>query len=49
MLYDLGDLLEATGETARALAVFMELDADTHPYRDVPARIERLSRVEAGG
>lgn len=48
LLYDLGVLLEASGETARALAVFLELQADAAGYRDVPSRVERLARVQAG-
>lgn len=49
LMYDLGDLLEAIGETARALAVFLELDADAPGYRDVAERVTRLSRVETEG
>jgi tetratricopeptide (TPR) repeat protein len=49
LLYDLGTTLEAAGETARALAVFMELQADAGEYRDVAARVDRLARVQAGG
>jgi len=49
LLYDLGVTLDATGEVSRALAVFMELQADAGPYKDVPLRIERLSRVQTGG
>jgi len=49
LLYDLADVLEAIGESGRALAVFGELDADGPGYRDVAARIERLSRVQARG
>ncbi len=49
LLYDLGSALEATGETARALAVFLELQADAGNYRDVVARIDRLGRVQTGG
>jgi tetratricopeptide (TPR) repeat protein len=49
LLYDLADALEAIGEAGRALAVFAELEADVHGYRDVTARIERLSRVQARG
>jgi tetratricopeptide (TPR) repeat protein len=45
VLYDLGDLLEQSGETMRALAVFLELQADAAGYRDVHARTERLSKV----
>jgi tetratricopeptide (TPR) repeat protein len=49
LLYDLGVLLDGAGETARALAVFLELQADAGDYRDVPARIDRLARVQTGG
>ena len=49
LLYELGTVLESLGETARALAVFMELQADAGDYRDVPARVERLARVQTGG
>jgi tetratricopeptide (TPR) repeat protein len=49
LLYDLGILLDQTGEIARALAVFLELQADAGDYRDVPARIDRLARVQSGG
>jgi len=49
LLYDLGDTLEAGGETARALAVFLELQADAGDFRDVARRVERLSRVQTGG
>ncbi len=49
LLYDLADLLESVGETARALAICMELKADAGDFRDVTLRIDRLSRVQAGG
>ncbi|HVL65664.1 MAG TPA: tetratricopeptide repeat protein [Vicinamibacterales bacterium] len=49
LLYELGEALELLGEHARALAVFIELDADAPGYRDVGARVARLSNVEAGG
>lgn len=49
LLYSLGETLESLGEVARALAVFLELQADVGSYRDVQARIERLSRVQTGG
>lgn len=49
LLYDLGVLLDGVGETSRALAVFLELQADAGDYRDVPARIDRLARVQTGG
>ena len=38
-----------SGETARALAVFLELQAEAGEYRDVAARVERLARVQTGG
>lgn len=49
LLYDLASSLDAAGETARALEVFLELQTNAGDYRDVPARIERLARVQAGG
>jgi tetratricopeptide (TPR) repeat protein len=49
LLYDLGATLEEAGETARALAIFLELQADAGSYRDVSARVDRLARVQAGG
>jgi tetratricopeptide (TPR) repeat protein len=49
LLYDLASALEAIGDSGRALAVFGELDADVHGYRDVTQRLERLSRVQARG
>jgi tetratricopeptide (TPR) repeat protein len=49
LLYDLGVLLDEAGETSRALAVFLELQSDAGDYRDVPARIDRLARVQTGG
>jgi hypothetical protein len=42
-------VLEDAGETTRALAVFLELIAEATDYRDVSARVERLTRVQAGG
>ncbi len=48
LLYDLADTLEQMGETARALAILMELETDASDYRDIRSRIERLSRVQAG-
>ena len=48
VLYELAATLERAGEHARALAVFMELDADTRGYRDVPDRIDQLTRAQAG-
>jgi tetratricopeptide (TPR) repeat protein len=49
LLYELADTLETGGETARALAVFLELQADTADFRDVSRRVERLARAQAGG
>ena len=49
LLYDLGATLETTGEISRALAVFMELQADAGDYRDVAARVDHLARVQTGG
>jgi tetratricopeptide (TPR) repeat protein len=49
LLYDLGCSLETAGETARALAVFLELQVDAGDYRDVAARVDRLARVQTGG
>jgi len=47
VLYDLADTLERTGESVRALAVFIELEADAGLYRDVHTRIEQLTRDAA--
>jgi tetratricopeptide (TPR) repeat protein len=49
VLYELADALEAFGEVARALAVFIELQAEAGEYRDVDARVDRLTKVQAGG
>jgi tetratricopeptide (TPR) repeat protein len=49
VLYDLADALEAAGESTRALAVCLELQADAGPYRDVAVRIDRLTRIQAKG
>jgi len=49
LLYDLGRSLDEAGEVARALAVFLELQSDAGDYRDVPSRIDRLARAQAGG
>jgi tetratricopeptide (TPR) repeat protein len=43
LLYDLGVLLAGAGETERALAVFLELQADSPEYRDVADQIGGLS------
>jgi tetratricopeptide (TPR) repeat protein len=49
LLYTLGETLEGLGEVARALAVFIELQAEAGDYRDLAARIERLAQAQAGG
>ena len=49
LLYELADTLEAMGETARALAVCLELVADAGDFRDVKARVARLNKVQARG
>jgi tetratricopeptide (TPR) repeat protein len=46
LLYELAGALEAQGESARALAILMELDAEADGYRDVRTRIMYLSRVQ---
>lgn len=49
VLYRLAALLEQVGETARALAVWLELQAASPGFRDVAARAARLGALEAGG
>jgi tetratricopeptide (TPR) repeat protein len=49
LLYDLANALEKVGEPARALALFVELEAESGGYRDVAGRIDRLSKVQAKG
>jgi tetratricopeptide (TPR) repeat protein len=48
VLYELADTLERLGESARALAILVELDADAGGYRDVRLRIEQLARAQPG-
>jgi hypothetical protein len=48
-MYDLADSLEQVGEPARALAILMELQADAGEYRDIEARIDRLTKVQTRG
>ena len=48
VLYELATALEELGETARALAILIELDGDAGSYRDVRMRIESLTREQAG-
>ena len=49
MMYDLAEALEASNETARALAVCLELKAEAGEFKDVAARIDRLTKVQTGG
>jgi tetratricopeptide (TPR) repeat protein len=49
LLFELAEALEKIGEVARALAVCMELQSDAGSYRDVDTRIDRLTKVQAGG
>jgi pilus assembly protein FimV len=49
LLFELGQTLEAADETARALAVYMELRSDAGEFRDVSSRIQRLTRAQAEG
>jgi tetratricopeptide (TPR) repeat protein len=44
VLYDLAQLLVSAGEADRALAVYLELQADAPDFRDVSQQIERLSQ-----
>jgi tetratricopeptide (TPR) repeat protein len=48
LLYDLATALEAHGESARALAVYLELQAEAGDYRDLPARLEHLTAERQG-
>ena len=48
LLYDLALTLEGQGEGARALAVFLELQAQAGDYRDVITRLGQL-KVQMGG
>jgi len=49
LLYELADMLESLGETARALAICLELQAEAGDYRDVAARVDRLAKVQTQG
>jgi tetratricopeptide (TPR) repeat protein len=46
--YELADTLEAAGENARGLAVFLELQSIAPEYRDVGERIAHLSPGQTG-
>jgi tetratricopeptide (TPR) repeat protein len=48
VMYELAEALENLGEHERALAVLLELAADAGAYRDIEARIDRLSKVTRG-
>lgn len=47
LLYDLASALEGEGESARALAVLLELQSEAGEYRDVAVRLEQL-KVQMG-
>jgi tetratricopeptide (TPR) repeat protein len=47
VLYDMAVALQGTGETARALAILMELEVESAGYRDVGARVRELRSIEA--
>jgi tetratricopeptide (TPR) repeat protein len=49
LLYNLADTLEKAGDHARALAIFVEIEAETGGFRDVARRVDRLSKVQAKG
>jgi tetratricopeptide (TPR) repeat protein len=46
LLYELAGALEAQGESARALAILLEIDAEADGYRDVRTRIMYLTRAQ---
>jgi tetratricopeptide (TPR) repeat protein len=48
VIYDLADALERSGEHVRALALFMELEADAGAFRDIELRIDQLTRATTG-
>jgi tetratricopeptide (TPR) repeat protein len=48
LLFELAEALENAGEVARALAICIELQSDAGSYRDLDARIDRLTKVQAG-
>jgi hypothetical protein len=49
LLYEMAVTLEDAGESSRALAVFLELQAEAGEYRDAAERAGRLARVQMGG
>jgi hypothetical protein len=46
VLYDLAVALDSIGESVRALAVLLEINAEEPAYRDVAQRLEVLARLE---
>jgi tetratricopeptide (TPR) repeat protein len=48
LLYELASALEVQGEGGRALAVFLELQAEAGDYRDLAQRLEHLTKAQAG-
>ncbi len=48
VMYELADALDRIGETTRAMALLIELDADSGGCRDVRSRIEQLARAQTG-
>ena len=48
LMLDFAETLEAAQETARALAMCLELKAEAGDFKDVAARIDRLTKVQAG-
>ena len=48
VLYELAAALETQGESARALAILMELDSESGGYRDVRDKITQLTRTQTG-
>jgi tetratricopeptide (TPR) repeat protein len=49
LLYNLAETLEKAGDQARALAIFVEIEAETGGFRDVAHRVDRLSKLQAKG
>ena len=49
LLYSLAETLEQANDHARALAIFVELEAESGGYRDAASRVERLSKAQVKG
>ena len=47
--YDLADVLESSGDKARALVVSIQSQADAGEYRDIAVRIDRLTKLQSRG